>query len=420
MLLPQLKRIRWAVRAALFLGVAASVAANVLHARDNPISQAISAWPPLALLLTVELTSRIPMHKRQPRRAAGAGHRRHRRHRRLGVVLAHAGCRGQLRRDRDLVLPAADLGRRSDRGGQRQPGRAGRSDPVPRGAAGRAEGRRRRPHRPRPSPRSRPPVPRSRSPAVARRSVAPARRQLARRPATHAQALADGGSVFHRRRPRGQLGRGRRPSRSDGSAHAGLAAERPAADQPAAAVPTRQQPVQPGRGRPARPTQPVYVNGSTPPARPAVTRAAVSTPPRTIVTAATTRPAESNTPRQRRPVQETADLAAEIEAHAPRDQPERTGPAARHQRHPPAGSPARGPRGPPDRCQPRLSSAARRATACAEVDQQAQQREADRGLGSDPVSCGLVRGPESFDERVAQSAKGTASCRSHWSPARRD
>ena len=63
MLLPQLKRIRWAVRAALILGVAASVAANVLHALPNPISQTISAWPPLALLLTVELTSRIPMHK---------------------------------------------------------------------------------------------------------------------------------------------------------------------------------------------------------------------------------------------------------------------------------------------------------------------------------------------------------------------
>jgi hypothetical protein len=61
--LPQLKRIRWAVRATLFLGVAASITANVLHARHNPISQAISAWPPLALLLTVELTSRIPMHK---------------------------------------------------------------------------------------------------------------------------------------------------------------------------------------------------------------------------------------------------------------------------------------------------------------------------------------------------------------------
>jgi hypothetical protein len=62
-LLPQLRRIRWAVRAALILGVAASVAANVLHAQPNIISQVISAWPPLALLLTVELTSRIPMHR---------------------------------------------------------------------------------------------------------------------------------------------------------------------------------------------------------------------------------------------------------------------------------------------------------------------------------------------------------------------
>lgn len=62
--LHQLRRIRWAVRATLLLGVAASVAANILHARHNPISQTISAWPPLALLLTVELTSRIPMHKR--------------------------------------------------------------------------------------------------------------------------------------------------------------------------------------------------------------------------------------------------------------------------------------------------------------------------------------------------------------------
>src|SRR5262249_38654644 len=61
--LPQLMRIRWAVRATLFLGMAASIAANVLHARHNPISQVISAWPPLALLLTVELVSRIPMHR---------------------------------------------------------------------------------------------------------------------------------------------------------------------------------------------------------------------------------------------------------------------------------------------------------------------------------------------------------------------
>ncbi len=60
----QLRRIRWIVRLALTLGVAASVAANVLHARDNAISQTVAAWPPLALLLTVELISRVPVHRR--------------------------------------------------------------------------------------------------------------------------------------------------------------------------------------------------------------------------------------------------------------------------------------------------------------------------------------------------------------------
>ncbi|MFG1952471.1 DUF2637 domain-containing protein [Micromonospora sp. NPDC048830] len=59
----QLRRLRWAVRATLVFGVAASVAANVLHARPNPISQIIAAWPPLALLLTVELISRVPHHR---------------------------------------------------------------------------------------------------------------------------------------------------------------------------------------------------------------------------------------------------------------------------------------------------------------------------------------------------------------------
>jgi len=60
----QLRRIRWAVRATLALGVAASVAANVLHARPHPVAQTIAAWPPLALLLTVELISRVPVHRR--------------------------------------------------------------------------------------------------------------------------------------------------------------------------------------------------------------------------------------------------------------------------------------------------------------------------------------------------------------------
>jgi hypothetical protein len=57
----QLIRLRWAVRIVLTLGVAASVAANILHAQPNPISRTIAAWPPLALLLTVELVSRIPV-----------------------------------------------------------------------------------------------------------------------------------------------------------------------------------------------------------------------------------------------------------------------------------------------------------------------------------------------------------------------
>jgi hypothetical protein len=62
-ILRRLRRIRWAVRATLTFGVAASVAANVLHADTNPISQSIAAWPPLALLLTVELVSRVPVHR---------------------------------------------------------------------------------------------------------------------------------------------------------------------------------------------------------------------------------------------------------------------------------------------------------------------------------------------------------------------
>src|SRR6266536_5995745 len=59
-----LTRLRWGVRAVLTLGVAASVCANVLHAQPNPISQTIAAWPPVALLLTVELISRVPVHRR--------------------------------------------------------------------------------------------------------------------------------------------------------------------------------------------------------------------------------------------------------------------------------------------------------------------------------------------------------------------
>jgi hypothetical protein len=57
-------RKQWAVRAVLVLGVAASTAANILHAQDNPVARAIAAWPPLALLLTVEIIARIPVRRR--------------------------------------------------------------------------------------------------------------------------------------------------------------------------------------------------------------------------------------------------------------------------------------------------------------------------------------------------------------------
>jgi len=61
--LSSLKRIGWGTRAVFTLGITASLAGNVLHAKDNLISQAISAWSPLALLLAVELISRIPAQR---------------------------------------------------------------------------------------------------------------------------------------------------------------------------------------------------------------------------------------------------------------------------------------------------------------------------------------------------------------------
>lgn len=59
----QLERLRNGVRAVLVLGVAASVAANVLHAEPTIVGRAIGAWSPLALLLTVELISRVPVYR---------------------------------------------------------------------------------------------------------------------------------------------------------------------------------------------------------------------------------------------------------------------------------------------------------------------------------------------------------------------
>jgi hypothetical protein len=61
--LPRLKRLSWAIRAVFTLGIAASLAGNVLHAEDNAVSQAIAAWSPLSLLLAVELISRVPVRQ---------------------------------------------------------------------------------------------------------------------------------------------------------------------------------------------------------------------------------------------------------------------------------------------------------------------------------------------------------------------
>lgn len=55
--------LRTGTRAVLILGILASVAANVLHAHDNAVSQVIAAWPPLALFVTIELIARVPVRR---------------------------------------------------------------------------------------------------------------------------------------------------------------------------------------------------------------------------------------------------------------------------------------------------------------------------------------------------------------------
>ncbi len=61
--LAQLVRVQWAVRAVLALGILATVSGNVLHANGDLVSRIISAWPPAALLITIELIARVPVHR---------------------------------------------------------------------------------------------------------------------------------------------------------------------------------------------------------------------------------------------------------------------------------------------------------------------------------------------------------------------
>jgi hypothetical protein len=58
-----LKRRRRFVRTIVVVGIATSVAANVLGAEDS-IAAAIAGWPPIALLLSLEVLTRVPASKR--------------------------------------------------------------------------------------------------------------------------------------------------------------------------------------------------------------------------------------------------------------------------------------------------------------------------------------------------------------------
>ncbi|MEU1585233.1 DUF2637 domain-containing protein [Micromonospora sp. NPDC005710] len=52
------RRSRWSAWLAFLVGVAASLAANVLVAKPDAVSRVVSAWPAVALLLTVEVLAR--------------------------------------------------------------------------------------------------------------------------------------------------------------------------------------------------------------------------------------------------------------------------------------------------------------------------------------------------------------------------
>jgi hypothetical protein len=275
--LPQLKRIRWAVRATLMLGVAASVAANILHADNNPISQAISAWPPLALLLTVELTSRIPMHKKglAALRIIATGviagiaawvsywHMQ-------GVALFYGEETGSsyllpVSVDGLIVVASVSLVELAGRI------RVIEEKPATSPAAAVAP----------PAPvQFVQPMP------IAAPAATPVFQPAQTAPPRSAPAVVE---------------------EDDYTADEALTDLSSAPVSPAVGPGPRTAPapVSPAVATTARAAQP-YVNGS-------VARAAVSAPARTVVTAA----AESNTPRQRRPVQETAELAAEIESMHP-------------------------------------------------------------------------------------------------------
>lgn len=331
MQLPQLKRIRWAVRAALFLGVAASVAANVLHAQPNIISQTISAWPPLALLLTVELTSRIPMHRpllaflRVVSTIAIAGIAAWVSYWHMQDVAVRYGeteisayllpisvdglivvasvslveLAGRIRTLEDQANRSANA---TSNGAAPAPANGGQASVPPV-----------RFQEPAPTLTPTPaPVPvfqtaPAPAPAVATTDAA------ARGESNEAGQPADESAKPVATTVTTDNGEAAEDEQADVAAKPamGRAPNSPLSGRPLTAA----APVSPAVAAVTKPA-PAYANGSTPP-RTAVS-AAVSAPARTVVTAAATRPAaESNAPRQRRPILETADLADEIEAMHP-------------------------------------------------------------------------------------------------------
>ena len=342
--LPQLKRIRWAVRATLMLGVAASVAANVLHAQPNPISQAISAWPPLALLLTVELTSRIPMQRRGLSAvrvlatvviAGIAAWVSYWHMQGVAVKFGESQTSSYLLPisvDGLIVVASVSLvelaGRIRVAEEQKAKGLAAKlavpaaTAPAPQPVASApAVAPTQVPTpaaTPAPAPVTTPapaPTPVAEQPQPVMAAVTAA--EPASVSSTSSAAASTSASASAKRTEATQTTKASPRQASASPAPAEKPETSPAAGKTLGTVdgplmqPAPLSPVVAATTKPA----PEYVNGSS--GRSKVTRAATSAPARTVVTASTTAPVVSSTPRQRRPVQETAELADEIEAMNP-------------------------------------------------------------------------------------------------------
>jgi len=71
--LKQLRRLRWLVLVAVLLGIAASIAMNVLHAPPSLAARLVAVGPPVAVFVCLELISRIPSSSKARTRSRIAG-----------------------------------------------------------------------------------------------------------------------------------------------------------------------------------------------------------------------------------------------------------------------------------------------------------------------------------------------------------